>query len=67
MATFTLEYWEDDGWFVGRLREIPGCFSQGATVEELEGNVLEVYDLLREGADTPLPPNVMTKTVQTAA
>ena len=20
---FTLEYWTDDGWYVGRLREIP--------------------------------------------
>ena len=24
----TLEYWMDDGWYVGRLREIPGVFSQ---------------------------------------
>lgn len=48
MASFTLEYWEDDGWFVGRLREIPGCFSQGGTLEELERNVLEVYALLRD-------------------
>ncbi len=28
-ATFTLEYWVDDGWYVGRLREVPGIFSQG--------------------------------------
>jgi hypothetical protein len=26
---FTLEYWSDDGWYVGRLKEIPGVFSQG--------------------------------------
>jgi predicted RNase H-like HicB family nuclease len=26
---FTLEYWIDDGWYVGRLREVPGVFSQG--------------------------------------
>jgi hypothetical protein len=26
---FTLEYWKDGSWFVGRLVEIPGIFSQG--------------------------------------
>jgi predicted RNase H-like HicB family nuclease len=25
----TLEYWPDEGGYVGRLREIPGVFSQG--------------------------------------
>jgi len=24
MKKFTLEYWKDDDWFVGRLVEIPG-------------------------------------------
>jgi predicted RNase H-like HicB family nuclease len=26
---FTLEYRFDDGWYVGRLKEVPGVFSQG--------------------------------------
>ncbi len=30
---FTLEYWEDDNWFVRKLKEIPGVFSQGKTIE----------------------------------
>jgi len=30
---FTLEYWVEDGWCVGRLREVPGVFSQ---VESLD-------------------------------
>jgi predicted RNase H-like HicB family nuclease len=67
MASFTMEYWQDDGWFVGRLREIPGCFSQAETVEELEHNLLEVYELLREDTDSPTPPHALTRTVQTAA
>ena len=46
--TLTLEYWVDDGWFVGRLKEIPSAFSQGETIEELEGNIRDAYDLLLE-------------------
>ncbi len=45
---FTLEYWIDDGWYVGKLREIPGVFSQGETLEELEGNIKDAYDLMIE-------------------
>ena len=36
---FTLEYWVDDGSFVGRLKEVPRVFSQGETLEELELDV----------------------------
>ena len=35
----TLEYWKDDGWYVGRIKEVPGVFSQGETLSELEENV----------------------------
>ena len=38
---FTLEYWQDDSWFVGKLKEIPGVFSQGKTIEELKENIIE--------------------------
>jgi predicted RNase H-like HicB family nuclease len=33
---FTLEYWIDESWYVGRLREVPRVFSQGESLEELE-------------------------------
>ena len=33
--SFTLETWKDGDWFVGRLLEVPGVFSQGATEGEL--------------------------------
>ncbi len=45
---FTLEYWQDDGWYVGKLREIPGVFSQGETIKELEENIEDVYRLIME-------------------
>ena len=44
---FTLEYWKDDGWLVGRLREVPGVFSQGETLAKLERNIRDAYALLR--------------------
>ena len=40
---FTLEYWQDDNWFVGKLKEIPGVFSQGKTIEELKENIIDAY------------------------
>ena len=36
----TLEYWQDDGWYVGKLKEIPGVFSQGQDLAELEANMM---------------------------
>jgi len=45
---FTLEYWQDDDWYVGRLKEIPGVFSQGKTINELEENIEDVYKLIME-------------------
>ena len=45
---FTLEYWVDDGWYVGRLKEVPGVFSQGESPEELEENIREAYQLMME-------------------
>jgi predicted RNase H-like HicB family nuclease len=43
---FTLEYWIDDEWYVGRLKEVPGVFSQGETLQELENNIREAYHLM---------------------
>jgi predicted RNase H-like HicB family nuclease len=43
---FTLEYWQDDGWLVGRLKEVPGVFSQGKTLEELKENIADAYHMM---------------------
>ena len=45
---FSLEYWVDDNWYVGRLKEIPGVFSQGETIEELEENIKDAYRMMME-------------------
>jgi len=49
---FTLEYWEDEGWLVGKLKEIPGVFSQGKTLEELKENVIDAYRMMLEENET---------------
>ncbi len=43
---FTLEYWQDDNWFVGKLKEIPAVFSQGKTIEELKENIIDAYHMM---------------------
>jgi predicted RNase H-like HicB family nuclease len=45
---FTLEYWQDSGWYVGRLTEVPGVFSQGETLEKLEENIGDAYRMMLE-------------------
>lgn len=58
---FTLEYWLDEGAFVGRLREVPGVFSQGETLKELEANVADAYELVMADAAAVPPASVMSK------
>jgi len=50
---FTLEYWQDDNWFVGRLKEVPGVFSQGKTLEELKENVADAYRMMLDTETAP--------------
>jgi predicted RNase H-like HicB family nuclease len=47
---FTLNYWQDGGWCVGKLKELPGVFSQGETLEKLEVNIADAYQLVMEDA-----------------
>jgi predicted RNase H-like HicB family nuclease len=45
---FTLEYWRDEGWYIGKLKEVPGVFSQGRSPEDLEENIQDAYRLMIE-------------------
>ena len=62
---FTLEYWIDEGWYIGRLREVPGVFSQGETLQELEDNIRDAYKIMTEEelGDFPLRSEVQTKEI----
>lgn len=60
---FTLEYWIDDGWYVGRLMEVPGVFSQGESIQELEENIRDAYHLMLEEEALP-DVAVQTKVIE---
>jgi predicted RNase H-like HicB family nuclease len=61
---FTLEYWLDDSWYVGRLREVPGVFSQGKTLDELERNIQEAYELMLADQQSTVHADAITKEVE---
>jgi predicted RNase H-like HicB family nuclease len=61
---FTLEYWLDEGWYVGKLKEVPGVFSHGESLEELEENIRDAYlvksKILISKSFTPLDSKHLT-------
>ena len=58
MSTYTLEYWIDDDWYVGRLKEIPNVLSQGETFDELEENIRDAYRMIVESEPSPQPQGI---------
>lgn len=56
-----MEYWIDDGWYVGSLRGVPGLFSQGATMDELEENIRDACQLMMTDEETTPRPDAHTK------
>jgi predicted RNase H-like HicB family nuclease len=50
---FRMEYWKDGNWYVGRLPQVPGVFSQGATLRKLEENIRDAYRLMLEEQSSP--------------
>lgn len=64
---FTLEYWIDDDWYVGKLQEVPGVFSQGETLDELEENIRDAYALMMKEQLSRSHPEAKTKEIQVNA
>ena len=60
LRQFTLEYWKDGGWYVGKLKEIPSVFSQGKSLKKLEDNIRDAYYMMVEEAERPI--QIVTKT-----
>ena len=58
----TLEYWIDDDWYIGMLKEVPGVFSQGENLKELEENIKDAYRLMIE--DMPVLPHASSQSIE---
>jgi predicted RNase H-like HicB family nuclease len=50
MKTARYVYWQDEDMWLGYLEEYPDYWTQGATVEELEENLRDVYQELTSGS-----------------
>ena len=61
---FTLEYWRDGNFYVGRLLEVPGVFSQGKTLVELRENIQDAYHLMVTQQRTPAPASAQQQAVE---
>ena len=48
--TFNLEFQldEESGWFVAHILELPGCVSQGPTIEEAKANIANALESYME-------------------
>lgn len=44
--TLTMIYWKGDRYWLGKLREHPEIMTQGETLEELEENIKDAYQLM---------------------
>jgi predicted RNase H-like HicB family nuclease len=61
LQSFTLEYWIEDGWYVGRLKGVPGVFSQGQSLAELEENIRDAHRMMAEEEGPPPSQDAHTK------
>jgi predicted RNase H-like HicB family nuclease len=39
-------YWQDEDMYVGRLLDFPNVATQGETLEELEENIKDAFELM---------------------
>ena len=58
---------DEDGFFVGEVPQLRGCYSQGKTIDELMKNIIEVISLCLEEnleSDFPFPEFVGVQKVE---
>ena len=63
-SQFTLEFWRDGEFYVGRLVEVPGVFSQGESLDELRENIQDAYELVVTQERSPAPANAQQQPVE---
>ncbi len=53
--TIVVERDPESGWLVGEVTELPGCYTQARTMDELEKNLREAIVLYLETAQDARP------------
>jgi predicted RNase H-like HicB family nuclease len=62
--SYTLVYWSHEGRYVGKIREMPGIYSEAETLAELEANLQTTYQQLMINQPEPKSlRNVQTKPI----
>ncbi len=46
MSKLTMIYWKEEKFWLGKILERPEIMTQGETLEELEANLKEAYQLM---------------------
>ena len=50
---------DEDGFFVGEVPQLKGCYTQGKTLDELMANIKEVIEMcLEDEGDGEIPESV---------
>ena len=67
--TIVIERDPESNWLVGEVVELPGCYSQAASLPELETNMQEAIRVYLKTAEPegPLPDFVGTWRIEVAA
>ncbi len=60
---YTLEYWNTDGGFVGRVKEMPGVIGRGETLEAMEEAVIRACQQVVELESHAMRADVNTKPI----
>lgn len=47
---------DEDGYYVGEVPQLRGCYSQGRSLDELMANIKEVIELCLEEDTEQVPP-----------
>ncbi|EQD74974.1 Uncharacterized protein family UPF0150 domain protein [mine drainage metagenome] len=59
---------DEAGWYVAQCEELPGCFTQGKTIEQTEANFArllpEYLEVLAERRNRPFAPPASEATVR---
>ena len=55
---------DEDGFYVGEVPQLPGCYAQGRTLDELLQNIKEVIQLCLEGQGEEAEPHVQFVGIQ---